>query len=716
MTIIKWVLGIFFSLVIVAAGGGWLWLKTTLPSYQGQVKAPVSRHVGILRDDLGRAHILAPDELDAFFGLGLAMAQDRLFQMDLLRRAGRGRLAEVLGPDLVDVDRLFLALTAFKGPEELLAGQPEEMKRLAQAFSAGVNHFLAQGPLPLEFRVLGYKPEPWQPADSMAVNMVMAWELNLAWSNDLVAAAIGDKLGPKWVKEFFPDYRPEYPTIAPPGGYQSQAGLPLLQAGLKAKDFLGLGHVPGSNSWVLAGTRTTTGQPILANDPHLGFSQPPIWWEGTIIAGDLAVSGVFIPGIPLALIGHTPRHAWGLTNVMADDADFFIERLNPKNPDQYLAGSEWLPLKKVKRTIKVKGGQPLEQVFRLTRNGLIINDLKTPVPLRGRVLAMRWVAQDHTGEMAAYYQLAKARNLEEFDRAVSHYSCPGQNFIYADTAGHIGWRAGLKIPRRRGGYDGLLPVEGHSGANGWDGYLPFEAQPFLHDPPQGFIATANNKSVGPDYPHYISHYWESPDRIVRIRQLLTAKDKLSLEEVKAIQMDCRSLAAERTLPFLFKAYEGQQATDQESRALALLQDWDLQMTADSAPAAIFEMTYVRLFQETLSDDLGQVLKAYLANDYQADMAMRNWLEQDSPLFDDRTTPAKENRDAILRRSLTKALADLEKTLAKSRPAAWQWGHLHSVSFDHPFSGRSKLLDKLLNLGPYPVGGSLFTVNPTRYKL
>ena len=207
------------------------------------------------------------------------------------------------------------------------------------------------------------------------------------------------------------------------------------------------------------------------------------------------------------MIGHTPHHGWGLTNVMADDADFFIEKINPDNKDQYLVGDRWEPLKKIKRTLKVKGADPVEVVFNVTRNGLIINGLKTPVKLGDAPLAMRWVGQDHTGDMQTFYGAAKARSWEEFKQAVSHFACPGQNFIYADIDGNIGWIAGVKIPKRRGGYDPTLPAEGSSGVNGWDGYLPFEAQPSLFNPPEGFIVTANNKSVGDEYPHYISTYW-----------------------------------------------------------------------------------------------------------------------------------------------------------------------------------------------------------------
>ena len=718
MRVFKWIVGIVSLLVIIVAGGGYLWLKLSLPGYEGRLAAPVKEEVTILRDELGLAAILAGSEADAFFALGFAQAQDRFFQMEMLRRAGSGRLAEILGPELIEVDKLFLALSATRTPEEIYQAFPQEIKEPMARFAAGINFFLGKGPLPLELRLLGVEPEPWQPADAVSINMVMAWDLNLAWSYELTAAAIADKLGPERVKDFLPAYEPAYPTIVPPGGYLSQTGQELLATGLRARELLGGGPAPGSNSWVLAGSRTETGAPILANDPHLGFSQPPIWWEGTVICPGLTFSGVFIPGVPVPLIGHTPHHAWGLTNVMADDADFFIERLNPDNQDQYLRPGGWKECRKVQRKIKVKGGEELLQVFRITDNGLIINDLKTPVALSDRVLAMRWVGQDHTAEVQAFYGILKARTWEEFKSAVGHFSCPGQNFVYADVEGNIGWIAGAKIPRRRGGYDPVLPAEAAGGTNGWDGYLDYPAQPSLLNPEQGFIVTANNKSVGPEYPHYISSYWAGPERAARIGELIRDKKKLSTAEVQGIQVDIFSKNAEALLPPLLEALTGQTLADQEGEALAALESWDLTMDPDSAGPAIFEAVQGRLFQETLTDELGQeLLRAYLSNHFAAARAMRVWLERGSDLFDDRTTPDRvEKMEDILCRAFRLAVLDLEKLTGQESPAGWRWGALHTLTFEHPFKGRSRLLDKLLNLGPYPVGGSLFTVNPTQHRL
>jgi len=712
--IFKWVIGLFCSLVIVVLGGGYLWLRSSLPAYEGRLAGPVKDEVRIVRDSLGLAAILAQNEADGLVALGFAMAQDRLWQMDMTRRAAQGRLSAVIGPKTIEADKLFLALSAVKGLDDYYAALPEEIKAGLTAFSAGVNLFIERGKLPLEFRILSYRPQPWRPQDCLAVNLIFGWYLNLGWDIDLLAGAVADRLGPAAVKDFFPAWPDRAPRIVPSGGFLGQAGPALLAASARVKELLGLNLGFGSNSWVLSGAKTTTGRPILANDPHLGFGQPPVWWEATLLAGDLAVSGAFAPGAPVALVGHTPHLAWGVTNVMIDDSDFYVERLNPNNPDEYEYQGAFEPVRKITRTIEVKGQAPVALTLRLTRHGVIINDLAPPAPLGERVLAMRWVGQDELGAAEAFWGLARARNWAEFNQALSAFACPGQNFVYADVEGNIGWRAAARIPVRRG-FDGLLPLEGRTGAQEWAGYLPFEQQPWLFNPAEGFIATANNKTIGPEYPHYISAYWAHPDRIRRIRQLIEAKDRLSMEDVKKIQSDRRSLAAERIVPRIGQALEGQALSDREAKALALLRAWDLNMDPDSAAAAVFETTYNRLFREAAADELGPLLEPWLREYDQAALALDKWLEEDSTVLDDRGTPQREGRQEIIRRAFKAALTDLDKALG-SDVQAWRWGRLHRLTFKHPFHGQNGLLDRLVDLGPYPAPGGLFTVNPFVYRI
>jgi len=717
MKILKWTLFIVIILVVVVCVGGYLWLRSTVPDYDGRLTGPVKAPVTIARDGHGVPYILAETQEDGFVGVGFAMAQDRMFQMEMIRRATQGRLAEILGPDLVDVDKLYLALTAVKGLEDIYHELTPESKACMELFSQGVNLFLETGPLPLEFKALGFKPAPWRPADCLGVALLMAWDLNLAWSVDLIAAAVADKLGLEAAQAFFPKYPHEGPTIAPEGTFMTSGAAEFLQAGLKAREFFGRGAVSGSNAWVVSGEKSATGAPILANDMHLGFGQPAIWWQCGLIAGERRINGVLVPGVPLALAGYTPNLAWGLTNVMADDADFFVEILNPDNPEEYLVGQSWEKVTKITRTIPVKGAEPLEQTYRLTRNGVIINDLRTPVPIKGRVLAMRWSGQDNLGgAVQAFYSIPLATDWAGFSEAVSHFALPGQNFVYADKDGNIGWRMGFRIPRRKGDYNPIFPVDGHSGRYSWDGYEPYEAQPWLLNPPEGFIATANNKTIGSEYPHYISAYFANPDRITRIQEMLSLRGKLSAEDMKDIQSDFKSLAAGRIVPLILAAWEGHEKTPVQTQALEMLKNWDLVLAVDSAPAAIFEMTYSQLFAEAAADELGDLFRPWVENHYIASMAMDRWLTEASTVWNDQNTPETETRDDIIRRSMVKALERLAQETNEQDPSAWAWGQLHTLTFKHPFAGQSRLLDKLINLGPYPVGGGMFTVNPTQYRL
>lgn len=718
LSILKWFVLVVSSLVILVGGGGYLYLKSTVPDYNGRVAGPVKDRVEVYRDAYGVPSVVAQNRPDAFTAVGYAMAQDRMFQMEMVRRATRGRLAEILGPDLVRVDKIFLALSAVKGLDELYDEQAPEIKKYYAAFSQGVNLFIQNGPLPLEFKILGFEPEPWRPSDCMGVAVFMAWDLNLGWGIDLLAMVVADRLGSEMVEQFFPGYPASGPTIVPPGEFTARGVEEFLTAALASRKFMGAGLSDGSNSWVLSGEKTTTGKPILCNDMHLGFGQPAIWWECGIITPDYKVKGLMVPGVPLALAGHTPKLAWGLTNVMADDADFFIEKLNPDNPDEYLVGEEWQPLRKVTREIKVKGGKTLTQVFRITRNGVIINDLKVPAPLGNRVLAMRWSGQDVLGGASpTFLGIHQATDWESFNQAVSNFGCPGQNFVYADTEGNIGYRTGVHIPRRRGGYNPILPIEGWSGKYGWDGYLPFELQPNMLNPKEGFIATANNKTVGPEYPHYISAYYAGTERIGRIRELIKAKEKHSPADMKTIHMDVKSLTAVQIRPHILEALKDRQLSEREAAALKLLKDWDLRLTVDSAAAGIFELTWISLFTEIAGDEVEpKLLEAWLKNHYIANQALLNWLESGTPLFDDTRTKEKETKKVIIRRALNKALDRLAKEFGTDDMADWKWGKIHTLTFNHPFSGQSPILDRIVNLGPYPVGGGMFTVNPLQYRL
>lgn len=718
MRIFKWAIGIVSLAVLVAVGGGYLFLAASKPDYQAKLAGPVSAPVKVWRDDWGVPFISAADEADAAFAIGYCMAQDRMFQMDLLRRAATGRLAEIMGPDLVTVDKFQLMLGVYADWPKEYANQSADIKLVLDRFSAGVNLYIDQGDLPPEFTALGYRPEPWRPADCLGLGLILGWDLSSAWPADLVAYAIAQKLGPDKLKEYFPGYPADAPIIlSQAAGPESiKAASAFLDLGVKARRVVGLNLAAGSNSWVVSGKRSTTGKPILANDPHLGLNQPPIWWEATVEIGDFKLSGVFLPGAPLPMIGFNDRIAWGLTNVAADDADFFIETIHPDKPTWFKAGNDYKPARLVRRTIKVKGGQPVEVTFRLTDHGVIINDVAAPDYIGAQTMSLRWTGQDRRTPAEAVYLVSRAQDWPSFRRALSVYEFPGQNFIYADVDGHIGYVMGCRLPIRRGDNNGLLPTEAASGRNNWQGYVAYAEQPYLFDPPEGFIATANNKIVGDDYPHYITNYWAGPDRIERIRELITAKPKLSVNDMKTMQMDVLSIQARRITPLILAACQGADLDPAAQGALEALKNWDYRLTAQSPAASVFEMTYVRLFREVFGDELGDLFPAYMKVYYLAARALNQCLDQDSPLLDDVTTPTRETKNDIIRRAFLGAVRELSDRLKTEKVELWTWGKIHTIKFGHPFGQASKLMDSILSLGPYGIGGGMFTVNPLNYRL
>jgi penicillin amidase len=406
MRVFKWIFGILLGLILVICVCVYAYLRSTLPDYNGEIVVPeIGKPVDIIRDSYGMPHIYAQTDADAYFALGYCMAQDRLFHMDLMRRAARGKLAEIFGKDLVPVDRFFRTITAGKSIEEIAAAYKPETISAAKAYAAGVNYFIKhhKGPLPLEFTILGYEPEPWQPSDATATQYIMAEDLNTAFSVELLHAAVIEKVGEEMAQEIFPDYVDGYPTIVP----QGSTALEFLKTLNLAREIRGAEGGGASNSWVVSGKKSTNGKPILANDPHLGHRVPGIWYEAHLVSPSMNVSGTLLPGLPFVIIGANEHVAWGFTNVMADDADFYIEKINPANPNQSEFMGRWEDMTIKEEVIKVKGADDVKFKIRLTRHGPIIDEINTYNEPKNTVIAMRWTAY----ELGAWMISKKRRSI-----------------------------------------------------------------------------------------------------------------------------------------------------------------------------------------------------------------------------------------------------------------------------------------------------------------
>jgi penicillin amidase len=701
MRVLKWGLSILLGLIVVVFLGVYGYLRATLPDYDGEMTIPgLKDNVEIIRDSYGMPHIYAQTDEDAYFALDYCMAQDRLFHMDVVRRVLQGRLAEILGEELISTDKLFRTISAGKSIEDIVSKYPPENITALKAYAAGVNYFIEnrKGPLPIEYTILGIKPEPWHYSDGVATHYYMAWDLNSAFSIEMLYAAVIDKVGEKMAQDIFPEYA---------------QGLKTLNL---AREVLGTEGGGASNNWVISDKISATGMPILANDPHLGHGIPGIWYEAHLVTPSLNVSGAILPGVPYIIIGANEHVAWGFTNVMSDDADFYIEKINPANPDQYEFMGRWEDMTVKEEVIKVKGAEAVKFKVRLTRHGPIIDDVNHYAEPKGTALSMRWTAYEKLEAIKAFHLLNIAKDIGDIEKAVEFFKCPGQNWVYADDKGNIGFWAAVGIPIRDG-FSGAYPVPGWDGKHEWKGYVPTAEQPHMRNPSRGWIATANNKHTDDDYPYPISHYYAMPDRYVRIQEMITAKDKFDVNDFEKMHADFYMVLAKEWVPLMLKSLSDAELSEKERKALSTLNKWDFVARVGSVASSVFHATINEMVKNTFKKRLGEELyQQYLKNNYVVFNAMRNLIARErSVWFDDSDTPKVEVLDDIIVKSFKQAVIYLEGQMGE-KIDDWKWGKLHTLTLYHPFGKASSLMGYFMNIGPFPMGGSIVTVNPQPYRL
>lgn len=714
MKIIKWGLISILGLFVIVIAAVYIYLKSTLPDYEGEITLKaITDDVRIIRDSYGMPHIYAGNDNDAYFALGYSMAQDRMFHMDMVRRAVRGQLAEILGSPLVKIDKLFRTITAGKSIEDITNQYPPEIKEAGKSFADGVNAYLQnrKGPLPIEFTILGYEPKPWKFSDGVAVHYYMAWDLNGAFANEMRYASVIKKVGEALAKEIFPDYPAGYPTIIPEGS----TTLDFLKTLTAAREKLGVEGGGASNSWVVSAKKSATGKPILANDPHLGHGAPGIWYEAHLVTPNMNVSGSILPGIPYVVIGANEHVAWGFTNVMADDADFYIEKLNPENPEQYEYNGKWESMHTKTEVIKVKGADDVTFNVRSTRHGPVIDDVNEFEESTNTAITMRWSAYEKLEAIQAFQLMNRAKSIDDLEFAVQYFKCPGQNWVYADDQGNIGYWAAVGIPIREN-FEGVLPLKGWDDEHEWKGYAPTKAQPHLRNPERGWIATANNKHIGGDYPHTISHYYVAPDRFLRIQELLTEKDKLNVADFQRMHSDFYVMLAKDWVPIIQKSLANENLTPGEQKSISALKQWDFVAGADSIEASIFHAFLNALVKNTFEKRLGQDLyQQYIKSNDMVIKALRDMMNQGtSTWFDNPETAQVENLSQVVTKSFKDGVSYLEKEMGDNIDK-WNWGTIHTLTLKHPFGRASGLMAFFFDIGPFPMGGSLSTVNPQPYR-
>ncbi|MFA7229248.1 MAG: penicillin acylase family protein, partial [Melioribacteraceae bacterium] len=511
-------IGVGSSLIVVVLvlfALSYYMLRRSLPDYEDELKVGgINNKIEIYRDEYAIPMIKADNDEDAAFALGYLHAQDRLFQMDIARRAGEGRLSEVLGDETVPVDKMFRTAGLLKNVKSNYYKLNIASRKILEAYSKGVNEYLKQkeGNYPVEFNVLGYDPYQWKPEHSLLIAKLMGWELNISWWTDITFSMLVRKFGDEGARELLPDFPENSPTIIPPG----IKGIASIKNDLikvdrqfrKLTGFVGT-HI-GSNNWVVNGKLSASGKPIIANDPHLAYTAPGRWYFAMIRSKDWNSEGFTIPGLPAVVIGKNKNIAWALTNVMADDADFYVENIDSSNKKYFFNGS-WQTLEIEKDTIHVKKSSPVVYEIRRTHRGPIISDIhpfNTLYPasaVNSTQISMRWTGDEFSDEMFAAISINKSRNWDDFKNALRYFTSPGQNFVYGDDQGNIGYICAARLPLRSANSPTLI-YDGTTDAYDWKGFVPYEEMPKLFNPAQNYIASANNKTVR-DFKYHISNIW-----------------------------------------------------------------------------------------------------------------------------------------------------------------------------------------------------------------
>ena len=723
LKILRWTL-LTLAVLLVVAGLVFYWLvRRAWPEVDGRLEVPgLTAPVEVVRVEPGVPHLYAKNAHDLFFAQGYVHAQDRLWQMEFNRTLGAGRLAALFGEGALDADRVMHVLGLARAAERDWQVLAPTTRALLSAYADGVNAYLQthRGRLPVEFTLLGVDPRPWTPIDSLTWGKLMSLNLSLNNSFEILRSHLIAKLGEPVARRLMAPYPADALTIVSPGA--GGGSLPHgigggRSAQIAASPFLSLlgpiagrGGTWGSNGWVVAGSRTASGRPFLANDTHLGLQLPSVWYQIGLHGGGYDEVGFSFPGMPFVVIGHNPRIAWGITNLCADVQDLYVEKLDdPAHPRRYQFQGAWKDLAVRREEVAVKGKPPIVLEVRETLHGPIVNDaiaeLKGSPPT-----ALRWTALAGTHLIDALSALNLARDWPSFHQALAAWDTPSVNFVYADVDGHIGYQSTGRVPVRAAGHDGTVPVPGWDGRSEWQGFLPYEEMPRLLDPPAGYIVTANNKVVGDDYPHFLAVDMADPYRAQRITELLAAGHRFTRDGLRAIQAETLGLPARALRPYLLAVPP---ANERERQAQDFVRRWDLRYEPGAVGATVYEVWYWYLLGDILGDELGpDVLKEYREVGLSEVPPILDLMARpDDPLFDDRRTPSVEHRDDIVRRSLTHAVAWLAKRYGNN-PAGWTYGRVHSVTFVHAPLGQSGIapLERLFNSATFPARGTAFTID------
>lgn len=800
------IVGTLFIAITLLVGLSWLGLRLIGRSFvadgenSGTIEG-LGADATITRDQYGVSYIDAASENDAMAALGYAHAQDRLWQMDLMRRAGEGRLSEIFGRGTIRYDELLRTIGFKRTAREIVRAMPRKTRIALDAYCRGVNAFIDghRGRYPLEFDALGYEPEPWKPEHSVMIVRLLAWELNTSFWTDIVFGELERRVDSLRFSQILPYYPTDAPTIFPGGqrpeplleqlkappvdttkrdstasadssarrdttkrrdtSRRHHAGLldprrsartrPLstlgtppnvgtlpdlgdvMDAEREMRRFIGINgaHI-GSNAWAIAGTRTTNGKAMLANDPHLPHTAPSRWFQAVLTFSGRHIAGVTLPGLPYVVIGRNDDVAWGLTSLMADETDFFVEHLDSAKHTTMWVDNRAEKLTLLRDTIQVKDSAAMPIVTRIGRHGPLISELHPhrmrTTPAGARVdsasyllhtaIAMRWCGADVSQELSAMQGINAARNVQEFTAAARLGGIPSLNFIYADRAGTIASIPAARIPVREATHSNY-PNPGWESKYDWKGTMAPERLPTLVNPPGGYVASANNKlsnSLG----FSMGDLWEDPSRAVRLEELLREGNNFSTTDFVQMQADLVSPHLLYLRDFLLHAFpdSSKQGTAVQA-ALRRLRHWNGGMTADAPETAIAAQWLQTMIEMTYRDEMGpDIYRRWVTMAQQPLRSLRYHVMIDSRWFDDISTPNRvESRDDILRKALGRALDSLHARFNTWEIGSWHFGPMHTLTFEHPFDKDEKLRG-IVDIGPFELGGANTTLNNAEWDM
>jgi penicillin amidase len=715
MKILKKILLFIVIIVVLAIISSLVYFNNLKPNYSGNLKlSTIQNNTEVYFDEFGIPHIYAENQLDAMVTLGYVHAQDRLWQMELMRRIAPGKLSEIFGEDMLKTDTFFASLGIDEAAEKSIKklNKDSEVYKLATAYLNGINQFIDSGSTPIEFTLIGIEKEHYQLKDVYNILGYMSFSFAMAHKTDPLLSAIKEKLGPNYLKDLNIDVNPKT-TLIKNSKTAIEDYTTIVASVSKIMKNAPIPPFIGSNSWVVSAQKTSTGNVLFANDPHIVYSQPGTWYEAHIVTPNYEMYGYHIAGVPFPLLGHNRNYAYGLTMFENDDVDFYKEENHPSDKNKYKFKDGFLDYITTTKTIKVKDADAVTISVKKTHHGPILNDVLDEIS-QSEPIAMSWIYTQLNGAVLdALYTISRAENMGDVKKGASMIHAPGLNIMYGDAKGNIAWWATGKLYKIKSNSNRKFILNGASGEDEIVEYLDFEENPMAENPKWNYVYSANNQ---PDTISNILYpgYYLPEDRAKRIVKLLEPRNNWNKDAMATMINDVTSSVAPEVIKEFTKIMDYNSFSKNEQRAIDVLQLWDGSNTTDNVAPTIYNKWIYLYLKNTFEDELGEKLFTQLMSTHLIKRTIADLIKNDTAVWWDNisTENIKETRKDILSKSLTEAVALLEKQLGKDIKD-WNWGKVHTLEHGHPL-GTIAALKKYFNVGPFPIKGAREVIDNRGY--